>query len=800
MSSPFQQSFSTPRQHNGIHDTDHPQGVTYARVAASSSSTRTGSSSRIGPAAFSNILNPTENGFVTTYLTAGFPASSRHYHYNDHHHNNRHELELDNMTQNGGDLDTAAGNSFGGEPSRQLPASSRAFELFMTRATLDTLPVVEPVLNGRSEPLPVPTSPRIDQTSFPRPSYLEGSSYLEKLEQQARRKALLQMRTTGAQTNNGSTQGGKASAPQSYHLGIARDVVEGVALPEQDDDAIDALPTRWSTAKEDKAAGLEVLSDGLEVKFTAAKSPSERDHEACAIRADNFMPLQCGLYYYEVTILSRKHNDTTIGIGFSGKNVSMNRAPGWEPESWGYHGDDGHIFASQNVGKNYGPTFSVGDTIGCGVNFRTHTAFFTKNGKHLGQAFAEVKGKLYPSVGLKKPGEHIRVNFGQTEFIYDINGLMKQDDRPLRRTASVSPRSFGSSALMLSTFSSSSAPIWSSLDAPQCSSGGLKVEAPDRASDKAPYYTLDSFLYLWGQLYWTVYGWFEIGRLEKEISKADTSRLAPPLDETDLIQQLVLQFLQHDGYVDTARAFAQEIQTEKQSLSLDPDYQVPGINIKDDEHANNRQRIRRAVLEGDIDKALRYMNTYYPQVLQKNEQVYFRLRCRKFIEMIRREAEMNLVGGDKRSHNGHFHPPEAEDMELDDDMDDFDGQRDQGGSGDLTQVALAYGQTLQAEYAGDERRGVRQALEDIFSLIAYQNPLKESKVAHLLDRKGRVAVAEELNSAILQSLGKSSRAAIENMYAQTSVLLDDLAKNGGPGAFVTMKSIIDEIEPNKTDF
>lgn len=102
------------------------------------------------------------------------------------------------------------------------------------------------------------------------------------------------------------------------------------------------------------------------------------------------------------------------------------------------------------MGKHYGPTFSTGDTIGCGVNFRTGNAFFTKNGRCLGtfhseqlghmtialdmicanmtfsgQAFKEVKGKLYPSIGMKKPGEHIRVNFGQTPFMFDINSLMK---------------------------------------------------------------------------------------------------------------------------------------------------------------------------------------------------------------------------------------------------------------------------------------------------------------------------------------------------------------------------------------
>lgn len=36
------------------------------------------------------------------------------------------------------------------------------------------------------------------------------------------------------------------------------------------------------------------------------------------------------------------------------------------------------------------------------------------------------------------------------------------------------------------------------------------------------------------------------------------------------------------------------------------------------------------------------------------------------------------------------------------------------------------------------------------------------------------------------SLGKSSRAALEKMYAQTSVMLDDLRHDGGEAAFISI--------------
>jgi len=135
--------------------------------------------------------------------------------------------------------------------------------------------------------------------------------------------------------------------------------------------------------------------------------------------------LACGLYYFEVKIVS-KGRDGYMGIGLSAFGVNMNRLPGWDKHSYGYHGDDGHSFCSSGTGQPYGPTFTTGDVIGCGVNLLDSTCFYTKNGHHLGVAFSELPANLYPTVGLQTPGEIVDANFGQQPFIFDIEDLMKE--------------------------------------------------------------------------------------------------------------------------------------------------------------------------------------------------------------------------------------------------------------------------------------------------------------------------------------------------------------------------------------
>jgi hypothetical protein len=87
---------------------------------------------------------------------------------------------------------------------------------------------------------------------------------------------------------------------------MSHTVIERPPVFEEDDD-LAPLPTRWN--KEDQMAGIEVQPDGLSVKHIGPKNQHDRDHEACAVRADHYMPPQCGIYYFEVQILSAKRDE-----------------------------------------------------------------------------------------------------------------------------------------------------------------------------------------------------------------------------------------------------------------------------------------------------------------------------------------------------------------------------------------------------------------------------------------------------------------------------------------------------------
>lgn len=143
------------------------------------------------------------------------------------------------------------------------------------------------------------------------PSYLRGSKYVQKLEEGHKAKVLAYKEeplTHSSQpgslsTSTSSTHLHAKMAPS--HRGMTYDLIE--KAPSIEDEILPPLPSKWNS--QDKSPGLEVMSEGQEVKITSVKSDRDRDHEACAVRADHPMPPQCGIYYYEVTIISRKREE-----------------------------------------------------------------------------------------------------------------------------------------------------------------------------------------------------------------------------------------------------------------------------------------------------------------------------------------------------------------------------------------------------------------------------------------------------------------------------------------------------------
>lgn len=160
-------------------------------------------------------------------------------------------------------------------------------------------------------------------------------------------------------------------------------------------------------------------------------------------------------------------------------------------------------------------------------------------------------------------------------------------------------------------------------------------------------------------------------------------------------------------------------------------------------------------MEGDVDRGLRLIDTCYPNVLMENELIYFRLKCRRFIEMVRKAAEFRLHYDGKKA-NG-VDASQAMDVDTNgvesgawESMDTEDGADYTYELQELERDLIEYGQQLQAEYKNDLRTEVQKTLEEIWSLLAYPNPLREPKVAHLMDNTERAKAAEMVNSMILR--------------------------------------------------
>lgn len=146
-----------------------------------------------------------------------------------------------------------------------------------------------------------------EENKFFVPSYLNRSIYMQRLEDEhkAKLRAKQPKRAAANSINNSTPDITPGPLPPGSHRGLSHTIVERSPSHEDHDD-LTPLPSGWN--KDDMWTGIE-MDPGNIVKYTVPKNHLERDYEASAVRANHYIPPQCGIYYYEVTILDSRKDE-----------------------------------------------------------------------------------------------------------------------------------------------------------------------------------------------------------------------------------------------------------------------------------------------------------------------------------------------------------------------------------------------------------------------------------------------------------------------------------------------------------
>jgi len=76
----------------------------------------------------------------------------------------------------------------------------------------------------------------------------------------------------------------------------------------------------------------------------------------------------------------------------------------------------------------------------------------------------------------------------------------------------------------------------------------------------------------------------------REIQATSVAKLHPGLDEGGLLKELVAQYLVHEGYVETAKNFVAEVESDRAALGKTSAAMMTRSTTEDDLDASNRQR------------------------------------------------------------------------------------------------------------------------------------------------------------------------------------------------------------------
>jgi hypothetical protein len=83
---------------------------------------------------------------------------------------------------------------------------------------------------------------------------------------------------------------------------MTHDIIERAAPAATVEEAPAPLPTRWVVGGQD-VVGLDLGESGLEARYSG--NGTRNADEASCVRGDVPIPRECGVFYYEVTVVSK---------------------------------------------------------------------------------------------------------------------------------------------------------------------------------------------------------------------------------------------------------------------------------------------------------------------------------------------------------------------------------------------------------------------------------------------------------------------------------------------------------------
>ncbi|KAI9267375.1 concanavalin A-like lectin/glucanase domain-containing protein [Sporodiniella umbellata] len=284
--------------------------------------------------------------------------------------------------------------------------------------------------------------------------------------------------------------------------------------------------------------------------------------------------------------------------------------------------------------------------------------------------------------------------------------------------------------------------------------------------------------------------------------------------KNDGIDLLVLDYLVHHGYVESANALQKNMQSCNKENS--------GHREADDStEIQMRASIRRFLLAGRVCEAISQIDAIFPSLLENNKHLLFQLKVQKFVEMIKDSFQQSNYGLQHQilheQENLKYHRPSVSTPPQTPVSPVAPGRRVSWAaiaassthsptftrrSSNASSVhsldyideehsfvkrATSYGRKLQEKYS--ENPEYRTIIADIFSLLTCSD-ITLSPMAHVLSKSTRDSLASDVNAAIQLYQNKQETSCLEKLYKQIVVTIEQLSLSGHGQATLVQPGMI----------